>query len=64
MRDARKTATYGYTQMRNSTQMRTRNALKIKTETSRGKLPGLVVNVKDSHSEQWSSDVSSIPWFT
>jgi hypothetical protein len=29
-----------------------------------GKLPGLVVNVKDSQSEPWSSDVGSIPAFT
>ncbi len=30
----------------------------------KGMLPGLVVNVKDSHSEPWSSHVSSIPRFT
>ncbi len=30
----------------------------------RGKLPGLVVNVKDLQSEPWSSDVGSIPGFT
>jgi hypothetical protein len=29
-----------------------------------GKLPGLVVNVEDSQSEPWSSDVGSIPGFT
>ncbi len=29
-----------------------------------GKLPGLVMNIKDSQSEPWSSDVSSILWFT
>ncbi len=30
----------------------------------RGKLPGLVVSVKDSMSETWSLDVSSIPGYT
>jgi hypothetical protein len=29
-----------------------------------GKLPGLVVNIKDSQSEPWSSDVGLIPVFT
>jgi hypothetical protein len=29
-----------------------------------GKLPGLVVNVKDSQSEPWFSDMGSIPGFT
>jgi hypothetical protein len=28
-----------------------------------GKLPGLVVNIKDSQSEPWSLDVGSIPRF-
>ncbi len=38
------------------------NNLKFKSVL--GKLPGLVVNVKDSLSEPWSSDVGSIPGFT
>ncbi len=36
---------------------------KIKILAQSGKLPGLVVNVKDSQSEPWSLDVSSIPGF-
>jgi hypothetical protein len=28
-----------------------------------GKLPGLVVNIKDSQSEPWSLDMSSVPGF-
>ncbi len=30
---------------------------------TKGKLPGLVVNVEDSQSEPWSLDMSSIPGF-
>jgi hypothetical protein len=37
-------------------------AIQIIRDTQ-GKLPGLVVNVEDSQSEQWSLDVSSIPGF-
>ncbi len=36
----------------------------IKPKTGcKGKLPGLVVNIKDSQSEPWSLDVSSVPGF-
>jgi hypothetical protein len=37
--------------------------LKLSRYCLLGKLPGLVVNVKDSLSEPWSLDVSSIPGF-
>jgi hypothetical protein len=32
--------------------------------TNKGKPPGVLVNIKDSQSEPWSSDMGSIPGFT